>query len=392
MLRVAILTESHVWGGLETHAISLADALVSAGFDASIVCVGEQTFALYREVAGRSARLVHVEPPKSKAMRRNPFSWYAALRGVSADAAILEKGTLNTGGFALDLAIRTRFGPYLAIEQLEPPVLPARTSRRHVGGVLPGLGLWWYRWRLRGYVRSLCPAMTVCVSDSVRRALASQYGFAERRLVTIRHGIDLDRFRPDPDRRRSARRAWGVPPDSIVFGSVRRFVPDKGLDVAIDAFATALASSRDKPLHLILVGEGPEQAALEQQADRLGVSQYVKFVGFSTSPWELYPGFDTFLLPSRVEALGVVALEAMACGCEVIGSNVGGIPEMISDETVGTLVSPGDSAQLAKAMLRSVARNQDERTALLQRARDHVAHGFERRAQCLRIAALLPAK
>jgi hypothetical protein len=65
---------------------------------------------------------------------------------------------------------------------------------------------------------------------------------------------------------------------------------------------------------------------------------------------------------------------------------------MISDEAVGTLVSPGDSAQLAKAMLRSVARNQDERTALLQRARDHVAHGFERRAQCLRIAALLPAK
>jgi glycosyltransferase involved in cell wall biosynthesis len=391
MLRVAILTESHVWGGLETHVISLADALVSAGFDASIVCVGEPTFALYRQVAGPSARLVLVEAPKSKLLRRNPFSWYAALRDVSADAAILEKGTLNTGGFALDIAIRMRFGPYLAIEQLEPPVLPSRTSRRHVGG-LPGLGLWWYRWRLSGYVRSLCPAMTVCVSDSVRHALASQYGFAQRRLVTIRHGIDLDRFRPDSDRRRNARRSWGVPPDSVVFGSVRRFVPDKGLDVAIDAFATALASYRDRPLHLILVGEGPEQAALQQQAERLGVSQYVKFVGFSTSPWELYPGFDTFLLPSRVEALGVVALEAMACGCEVIGSNVGGIPEMISDDTVGTLVAPGDAAQLANAMLRSIGRTQDERTALVQRARDHVAHGFERRAQCLRIASLLAAK
>jgi hypothetical protein len=115
----------------------------------------------------------------------------------------------------------------------------------------------------------------------------------------------------------------------------------------------------------------------------------VKFVGFSARPWEIYPAFDTFLLPSRVEALGVVALEAMACGCEVIGSNVGGIPEMIPDESVGTLVAPGDSAALAQAMLRSAGRSPDDRAALIRRARNHVANGFERRAQYLRIASLL---
>jgi hypothetical protein len=95
-MRIAIITESHVWGGLEAHAIGLAETLASAGHDASIVCVGQETLALYREVAGPSAPLVSVEPPKSRAARLNPYRWYAALRAVPGDAAILEKGTPST--------------------------------------------------------------------------------------------------------------------------------------------------------------------------------------------------------------------------------------------------------------------------------------------------------
>jgi mannosyltransferase len=115
----------------------------------------------------------------------------------------------------------------------------------------------------------------------------------------------------------------------------------------------------------------------------------VKFPGFTNTAWDVYPAFDVFLLPSRVEALGVVALEAMACDCEVIGSDVGGIPEMISDPSLGTLVPAGDSAQWATAMVRAIRRAPTERSALVQRARMHVTENFERRAQYLKIASLL---
>ena len=388
MRRIAIITESRVWGGLEAHAVSLAETLTAAGFEPSIACIGEETFSLYRKVAGLSIRLVLVERPSGSA-RRNPYAWRRALRAVSADAAILEKGTLNTGSLALDIAIRTTFGPYIAIEQLEPPLIPPRSSRRYLGGLVPGVGLWWYRWKVSGYLRSICPALTVCCSDSVRDRLATDYGFSRKRLTTGRHGIDLDRFRPDAERRRDTRAAWGIPPESFVFGSVRRFVFDKGLDVAIEAFAATVARCPDKSLSLVLVGDGPERETLERQAHQLGVGRLVKFPGFSNTPWELYPAFDVFLLPSRVEALGVVALEAMACDSEVIGSYVGGIPEMISDPTLGTLVPAGYSPAWADAMVRAARRAPQERAALLQRAREHVRQHFDRRQQYLRIVALL---
>jgi glycosyltransferase involved in cell wall biosynthesis len=388
MRRPLIITESCVWGGLEAHAVSLAETLSSAGFEPTIACIGEDTYALYRGVTEPSVRLALIKRPTAAASR-NPYSWRQALRTVSGDAAILEKGTLNTGSLALDIAIRMTFGAYVAIEQLEPPIIPPRSSRRYFGGLVPGVGLWWYRWKLRGYSRSLCPAMTVCVSDAVRNRLATDYGFNRAKLATGRHGIDLDRFHPDPIRRNTTRASWGISPESFVFGSVRRFVFDKGLDVAIDAFAAAVAQCPGRSLHLVLVGDGPEREALERQAERCGVAHLVTFPGFTKTVWNVYPAFDVFLLPSRVEALGVVALEAMACDCEVIGSNVGGIPEMISDPTVGTLVPAGDCAGLAAAMVRAIGRPPAERSAVLQRARAHVTTNFERRAQYLKIASLL---
>jgi glycosyltransferase involved in cell wall biosynthesis len=388
MRRPLIITESCVWGGLEAHAVNLAETLSSAGFDPTIACIGEDTYSLYRRATGPSVRLALIKRPTGTSSR-NPYSWRQALGSVSADAAILEKGTLNTGSLALDIAIRMTFGAYIAIEQLEPPIIPPRSSRRYFGGLVPGVGLWWYRWKLRGYSRSLCPAMTVCVSDAVRDRLATDYGFSRTKLATGRHGVDLDRFHPDPIRRDTTRASWGIPRESFVFGSVRRFVFDKGLDVAVDAFAAAVAQCPGSSLHLVLVGDGPERGALERQAERCGVAHLVKFPGFTNTAWDVYPAFDVFLLPSRVEALGVVALEAMACDCEVIGSDVGGIPEMISDPSLGTLVPAGDSAQWATAMVRAIRRAPTERSALVQRARMHVTENFERRAQYLKIASLL---
>jgi glycosyltransferase involved in cell wall biosynthesis len=226
------------------------------------------------------------------------------------------------------------------------------------------------------------------VSDAVRRALASDYLFAEQKLVAIPHGVDLDEFRPDPARRASARAAWGIPADAFVFGSVRRFVREKGLDVLIEAFAQ-LSSDSSRDMRLVLVGEGPERDALASLAERLGVGRTVVFAGFDPAPWTLYPGFDVFVIPSRIEALGVVVVEAMACQCLVIASRVGGIPEMVPDPEIGTLVPADDVGALADAMRRTLTMNADERAQSVCRARQHVAEHFDMHKQSGKIAALL---
>lgn len=386
--RVAIITESQIWGGLEAHAVSLAETLNAAGLYTTIACIGPITFALYREMVGASVPLFKVNAPKGM-RRKNPYDWFRELKSVPADCAIFEKGTLFTGSVALDLALRMAFGPYLAIEQLEAPPLPARSSRRHFAGLLPGVGLWWYRWRCRGFIRSLAPGRTICISEAVRNRLSEMYGFAPHKLRLIPHGVDLDAFRIDPLRRASARAEWGIPSGAFIFGTARRLVADKGLDVALNAFARVQKAAPSRETHFIVAGDGPDRSALEAQARTLDIAERVHFIGFHPRPADIFPAFDSFLLPSRIEALGVVALEAMACGCDLIASAVGGIPELIPSRDIATLVPAGDDEALAAAMLGSLARSEGARLERQQRARAHVVQKYDRRVQYVRIADLL---
>jgi glycosyltransferase involved in cell wall biosynthesis len=384
-MNVVIVSDARAWGGLEVHTTGLVDALLSSGHSVILACIGDRAYDLYRAQLRAPVKIVDLGLP----VRRTVIRWYRALASIDADAAILQKGTLHTGGFALDVALRLKFRRLVAVQHLEPPVLPAKVSRRYVKGVFPGIGLWWYRARLSGYVRCLCPQITVCVSDSVRLALAASYGFPRGKLVTIRNGVDLERFRPDVRTRLDVRSNWGVPVDAFVFGSVRRFEKEKGLDVAIEAFAALSPQVSAANARLVLIGEGPEQEALAALAERLGVAPLTIFPGFTAAAWRAYAGFDVFLIPSRIEALGVVVLEAMASHCLVIGSRVGGIPEMLSDSSLGVLVPPGDSTALAQAMRQTMTINDEERSRMAGDGRRHVGKHFEVHAQCMKIVALL---
>jgi glycosyltransferase involved in cell wall biosynthesis len=383
---VAIVTRSSVWGGLETHTLDLANTLREDGFGVRVVCIGRVTSELYERAPQRAATdIVCLDADDSISMS-NPIRWLRALRTVDADAAVFQKNTFNTGSAALDLALRTRFGAYVAIEHLEPPAIPPKASRRRMRGLVPGVGLWWYRWKAMGRIRSYGPALTVCVSNAVRRRLVADYGFSDQKLLTVHNGIDPMLFRPCASLKEAARRAWRVSDGSFVFGFAGRLVDLKAVDIILEAFATARLSS-SRSMNHVIAGEGPERERLEQQARRLGVADHVRFLGFQAKPWEVYPGFDALLLPSRVEACPITAIEAMASGSEVIASSVGGIPEIVSDGVVGTLVPPDDPTRLSVAMFNAVSRPDAERSELLSRARDHVVRNFNRRTQYRRIAS-----
>jgi glycosyltransferase involved in cell wall biosynthesis len=103
---------------------------------------------------------------------------------------------------------------------------------------------------------------------------------------------------------------------------------------------------------VLIVGDGPQRAALEARARRLGVDRAVTFTGYLTDPLPAYRAFDVFVLPSVDEGFGIVFLEAMAMGVPVIGTRVVGSVDAVEDGVTGLLVPSGDPAALGEAVQR----------------------------------------
>ncbi len=136
--------------------------------------------------------------------------------------------------------------------------------------------------------------------------------------------------------------------------AIGRIVPQKGFDVLLRAFARSGTAKLD----LLIAGDGPERQPLEALARTLGLEGRVHFIGTAdrATTAMLFKGCRFFVLPSRLEPMGIVNLEAMASGKALIASSVGGVPEIVRNGRNGLLVPPEDSDALATA-IRSLAGN-----------------------------------
>ncbi len=165
----------------------------------------------------------------------------------------------------------------------------------------------------------------------------------------IYSGIELEKFRPATAAQRlEARNRWGMPESAFVVGIVSKLWEGKGHATLIEAFSrwsTAAQNSR-----LVIVGEGPLRAELEASACRKGLGRKIRFTGFQPDVASILAMFDLAVLPSYFEGMGRVLLEAMAMGIPVIGSDVGGIPDLLRHGREGFLVPPGDPSALASAV------------------------------------------
>lgn len=179
-------------------------------------------------------------------------------------------------------------------------------------------------------------------------ALYHPYIRSETRLAVIPNGVDTRRFRPSPALRSEARRNWKVPPGSLVMGSVARLAEQKRPQAALALLAALRLEFAH--LYLVLVGEGPLEAALRQQAAELGVAAYVVFAGFQHDVERQLPGMDVHLLLSRNEGFGIATIEAMACGVPVVGTDVPGTADVLRGSAGGLLTPLDDAGALAGAV------------------------------------------
>lgn len=378
-MKVCLLTSASQWGGTELHTIGLAETLVERGHQVSIVQLGHDLYERVKSQLNGRVNLVQVNTPKSGG-DVSFFEWVRILRKLASDVCVFEKGLLDLGSWRLDVAARICFRRYITIEQLNCP-LPAKASKRHFRGWLPGLGLWWYQTIVMRHLRSVGPHWIVSVSDAVRRELTENYGFPSRKVITIHNGLDPSKFQPNTEYRHVMRERWGIPQDALVYGAVGRLSRAKNYHVAIELFSQLIAQVSHRDMRVVLIGDGPLSDNLKRMTNEAGLQDRVLFPGFTDRPWEAYPVLDVFVMPSLNEGLPLALLEAMACGCCPIGMGVAGVPEVITDPTVGWLIEPGDRVGFFEAMRAAAMMSPDELREMGQRAKEHVISRFDSRAQ-----------
>jgi glycosyltransferase involved in cell wall biosynthesis len=158
----------------------------------------------------------------------------------------------------------------------------------------------------------------------------------------------------------------------------------------------ALVEKRLPQVHLMMVGDGPDEAMLKGMARDKGLDDHVTFFPFTDEPNFIFERLDVTVLPSlEKEGLPNVLLESMSMGVPVVSSNLGGIPEIVFDGETGYMVPPGDPAALADAIER-IWVDQDRYKAMKTKARELITSQFDKEAQFDRFLdhfqALLAAK
>jgi glycosyltransferase involved in cell wall biosynthesis len=200
-----------------------------------------------------------------------------------------------------------------------------------------GLSSWLYRWADR-LVRPLT-TMTVCVSANERTTGIRAGTCSAERTTVIRNAVSLD-LAP------RARHERALP----LLISVGRLKAPKDFVT----LARALALLPEGSFEALIVGEGPDRAALETELRHLRLEDRVRLTGERDDVPALLAGADIFVLSSRSEGLPVSVLEAMAAELPVVASRVGGVPELVADGESGLLVAPASPPNLAAALARLI--------------------------------------
>lgn len=191
-------------------------------------------------------------------------------------------------------------------------------------------------------VLGLAAATTGIVnSQAVRQELLERDAELPPCTVIV-NGVDTARFEPPT----------GPRPRDPVVSFVGRLVPQKGVDVLLQAFGVVRRRLPDA--RLVIAGDGDQTLYLMRLARYLGLAPRVEFIGWQTGDAlvRLYQQAAIVAVPSRYEPFGLVALEAMACGCLVVASSTGGLAEIVEDGQSGVLVPPGDHLRLAQQLVR----------------------------------------
>jgi glycosyltransferase involved in cell wall biosynthesis len=221
----------------------------------------------------------------------------------------------------------------------------------------------------------------IAIADFTRRYLVETYGIPEEFIALIYQGVDTRRFRSTAASRKEARVRYPLPETATpVLGSVGSFEHRKGHPVLFRAVRQLKAGSLPD-IHLMLVGDGPDETLLKNMAKELGLSNHISFFPFTSEPNYVFERVNMTVLPSLYkEGLPNILQESLAMRVPVISSRIGGVPEVVFDGQTGYMVEPGSSDELAEAILK-LWTDQKGYLKMCARAREVITERFSKEDQ-----------
>ena len=195
----------------------------------------------------------------------------------------------------------------------------------------------------------------VGVSEYTSQNLIKYEKISPHRIMTITNGIDGSRFDIMIDRKRK-RDKMGILNNGPVIGLGVRLTWHKGITYLLQAMPRIINAFPE--ITLVIAGEGPLENEIKKKAISLDVEKNVMFVGPRLDMPELLKLFDLYVLPSVSEGLPIALLEAMAAGCPVIATDVGGISTIITHGVNGSLVKPKNPTALSSEIINLLSDNE----------------------------------
>jgi glycosyltransferase involved in cell wall biosynthesis len=347
-----------IWGGAENQLQQLADCMVA--FDCtSIVATRRWTADLsrYEKVDGITVCRLGVPGEGNIARFLFIVALIAfALRRRSKFDIIHSHGAIQMGAV---VSVIARCLNKKSIAK----IATAGHARRLRGNVLGGVVLKCFK---------NVDAVIAMTEEIVSEML--DIGLDERQIVRIANGVDCERFMPmEGADRRELRKRHGFGEDELLLIFSGRLVQRKGIDMLIEAWIrrpTALQTAQ-----LLIVGSGRGQFdsvenTVRQKVEREDIA-HIHFIGEVSQPEYILSMADIFVFPSRLEGFPNALLEAMAAGVAVIGSNIGGVTDLVDDGIDGLLFEKDDIGSLLEKMA-LLAKNAGLRKRLGQQARRSV--------------------
>jgi glycosyltransferase involved in cell wall biosynthesis len=204
-------------------------------------------------------------------------------------------------------------------------------------------------------------------SDEAEHAV--ELGIGRRKLVLIENGIETWTPAQVAQARAATRERLGIAADDVVVGFLGRLAPQKAPDVTVRVFRQLLD---ERPTtRVVLAGDGPEAASVRALMGELGIADRVLALPRANGP-EVIPAFDLFLMTSRYEGFPYVLLEALAAGCAIVTTPVGGVVDCVVDGVNGTVVDTLDPDPIARAVL-AIVNDPARLAAMRTQARERAA-------------------
>ena len=322
-IKVLHIVEDLHTGGLEKVIYALVTGMDREKFDSSVWCLSRGG-----EIADDLTRAGF--PPLIFTMKARPtpgfiikLAWKMAREGVDV---------VHTHGYTA-----TTVGRTAAIIAGVPGIIAHMHSTYYN---------FTRRQRIIDRILSWFTARIVCCSKAVREFVIREEKIQPRKTQVIYNGVLVP---PNNTAGQQLRAELGIPDGVKVIGCVASLTHPKGQRYLIEVAADII--KRGRRMKVILVGDGPERDPLKKLAQELGISDSIIFCGIVHNVWPYLDLMDIFVFPSMErEGLGIALIEAIAVSRCVVASDLGGIPEVVTNGKTGILVKPEDPIALEAAI------------------------------------------